>query len=128
MHALNGGLVALFGWGVVFVILAAVAAGIELLAPWIETMTWGRGLGIGLAGDQPARPARCLGRPQRRLRRPPRGGRAGALAGTAGSILVLVAVLLGSLVLAFDVSVRETVGALRERYLSARRKRSRFRK
>src|SRR2546421_11824999 len=48
MHALRGGLVGLFGWGVVFVILAAVVAGAELLVPWIETMTWGRGLGIGL--------------------------------------------------------------------------------
>src|SRR5207302_50922 len=48
MHLLRGGLVGLFGWGVVFVILAAVIAAGELLMPWIETMTWGRGLGIAL--------------------------------------------------------------------------------
>src|SRR5438874_1793502 len=48
MHFLHGGLVGLFGWGVVFVIGAAVVAGVELLAPWIEVMTWGRGLGIAL--------------------------------------------------------------------------------
>ncbi|HEY9286958.1 MAG TPA: hypothetical protein VIT43_02935, partial [Candidatus Dormibacteraeota bacterium] len=48
MHVLRGGLLGLFGWGVVFVILAAVAAGFELLTPWIEHMTWGRGLGIAL--------------------------------------------------------------------------------
>ena len=48
MHLLRGGLVGLFGWGVVFVILAALIAGAELLMPWIETMTWGRGLGIAL--------------------------------------------------------------------------------
>src|SRR2546421_10591265 len=48
MHLLRGGLVGLFGWGVVFVILAAVIAAAELLMPWIETMTWGRGLGIAL--------------------------------------------------------------------------------
>ena len=120
MHALNGGLVALFGWGVVFVILAALAAGIELLAPWIETMTWGRGLGIGLLvisllglldvsiGHSGGYVGRLEGDALR------------SLAGTAGSILILVAILLGSLVLAFDVSVRETVSALREHYLDAR--------
>src|SRR2546425_12510389 len=48
MHALRGGLVGLFGWGVVFVILAAVVAGAGLLVPGVETMTWGRGLGLGL--------------------------------------------------------------------------------
>src|SRR3979411_2566309 len=48
MPALRGGLVGLFGWGVAFVILAALVAGAELLMPWIETMTWGRGLGIAL--------------------------------------------------------------------------------
>jgi hypothetical protein len=48
LHAVRGGLVGLFGWGVVFVILAAVVAGAEMLMPWIEQMTWGRGLGIAL--------------------------------------------------------------------------------
>src|SRR5438045_1593263 len=48
MDLLRGGLVGLFGWGVVFVILAALVAAAELLMPWIQTMTWGRGLGIAL--------------------------------------------------------------------------------
>ena len=120
MHALNGGLVALFGWGVVFVILAVLAAGIELLAPWIETMTWGRGLGIGLLvisllgllDVSVGHSGGYVGRLE--------GDALNALAGTAGSILILVAILLGALVLAFDVSLRETLGALREHYLNAR--------
>jgi S-DNA-T family DNA segregation ATPase FtsK/SpoIIIE len=120
MHILHGGLVALFGWGVVFVILAALAAGIELLAPWIETMTWGRGLGIGLLAISAlglldvslGHSGGSLGRVE--------GDALGSLAGTAGSILILIAVLLGSLVLAFDVSLRDAVGALREHYLNAR--------
>ncbi len=120
MHILHGGLVALFGWGVVFVILAALAAGIELLAPWIETMTWGRGLGIGLLVISAlglldvslGHSGGSLGRVE--------GDALGSLAGTAGSILILIAVLLGSLVLAFDVSLRDAVGALREHYLNAR--------
>ena len=119
MHILHGGLVALFGWGVVFVILAALAAGIELLAPWIETMTWGRGLGIGLLVISAlglldvslGHSGGSLGRVE--------GDALGSLAGTAGSILILIAVLLGSLVLAFDVSLRDAVGALREHYLNA---------
>jgi S-DNA-T family DNA segregation ATPase FtsK/SpoIIIE len=120
MHVLNGGLVALFGWGVVFVILAVLAAGIELLAPWIETMTWGRGLGIGLLvisllgllDVSIGHSGGYVGRLE--------GDALNALAGTAGSILVLVALLLGSLVLAFDVSLRETLGALREHYENTR--------
>src|SRR3989475_11579906 len=48
MHVLRGGLVGLFGWGVVFVILAALCAAGELLMPWIETMTSGRGIGPAL--------------------------------------------------------------------------------
>jgi len=120
MHILHGGLVGLFGWGVVFVILAALAAGIELLAPWIETMTWGRGLGIGLLVISAlglldvslGHTGGSLGRVE--------GDALGSLAGTAGSILILIAVLLGSLVLAFDVSLRDAVGALREHYLNAR--------
>ena len=120
MHILHGGLVALFGWGVVFVILATLAAGIELLAPWIETMTWGRGLGIGLLvlsalgllDVSLGHSGGSLGRLE--------GDALGSLVGTAGSILLLIAVLLGSLVLAFDISLRDAVGALREHYLNAR--------
>ncbi len=120
MHFLHGGLVGLFGWGVVFVILAAVAAGVELLAPWIEVMTWGRGLGIALllisalgllhlsAGQSGGSVGQLEGEALR------------SLAGTAGSILILVALLLGSLVLAFDISLREAVAALREHYVAAR--------
>ncbi|TME81402.1 MAG: DNA translocase FtsK [Chloroflexi bacterium] len=120
MHLLRGGLVGLFGWGVVFVILAALVAAAELLMPWIETMTWGRGLGIALLL------ATSLG-----LLHVSAGGAGGSvgkaegealrsLAGTAGSILILGAVFLGGLVLAFDISFRETLGALREHYLANR--------
>ncbi|MDQ6709909.1 MAG: DNA translocase FtsK [Candidatus Dormibacteraeota bacterium] len=120
MHVLNGGLVALFGLGVVFVILAIAAAGIEMLMPWIETMTWGRGLGLallalsalGLLDVSVGHSAGSVGRLE--------GDALGSLLGTAGSVLILVAVLLGSLVLAFDVSVRDAVGGLREHYLAAR--------
>src|SRR3989454_2371679 len=120
MHLLRGGLVGLFGWGVVFVILAAVVAAAELLMPWIETMTWGRGLGIALllvtslgllhisAGGAGGSVGRAEGEALRDL------------AGTADSILVLSAVFLGGLVLAFDISIRGTVGALREHYLANR--------
>src|SRR3989475_11548491 len=34
MHLLRGGLAGVFGWGVVFVILAALVAAAELLSPW----------------------------------------------------------------------------------------------
>jgi len=120
MHLLRGGLVGLFGWGVVFVILAALVAAAELLMPWIETMTWGRGLGIALllvtslgllhlsAGGAGGSVGRAEGEALR------------SLAGTAGSILILAAVFLGGLVLAFDISFRETLGALREHYLANR--------
>jgi DNA segregation ATPase FtsK/SpoIIIE, S-DNA-T family len=120
MHLLRGGLVGLFGWGVVFVILAALVAAAELLMPWIETMTWGRGLGIALllvgalgllhlsAGGTGGSVGRAEGEALR------------SLAGTAGSILILSAVFLGGLVLAFDISIRATVGALREHYLANR--------
>jgi len=120
MHALRGGLVGLFGWGVVFVILAAVVAGAELLMPWIEKMTWGRGLGIALllisslgllhlsAGTSGGSVGRAEGEALR------------SLVGTAGSVLILSAVFLGGLVLAFDISIRGTVGALREHYLENR--------
>src|SRR3989440_996611 len=117
MHALRGGLLGLFGVGVVFVILAAVAAGAELLMPWIETMTWGRGLGIalllvtslGLAHLSAGGTGGAVGQAEGEALR--------SLAGTAGSILILSAVFLGGLVLAFDISIRGTVGALREHYL-----------
>src|SRR5438067_2370471 len=120
MHLLRGGLVGLFGWGVVFVILAALIAAGELLMPWIETMTWGRGLGIALLllstlglldvsfGHSGGSPGRA------------EGDALTSLAGPAGGILILGAVLLGALVLAFDISFRETVGTLRERYLASR--------
>jgi DNA segregation ATPase FtsK/SpoIIIE, S-DNA-T family len=119
-HFLRGGLIGAFGWGVIFVIGAALAAGIELLAPWIEVMTWGRGLGIALllvaslgllhlsAGGSGGSVGRAEGEALR------------SLAGTAGSILILSAVFLGGLVLAFDISIRGTVGALREHYLANR--------
>jgi S-DNA-T family DNA segregation ATPase FtsK/SpoIIIE len=120
MQFLHGGLVGLFGWGVVFVIGATLAAGIELLAPWIEVMTWGRALGIALlaisalgllhlsAGGSGGSVGRAEGEALR------------GLVGTAGSILILAAVFLGALVLAFDLSFRGTVGALREHYLANR--------
>src|SRR5207248_4947765 len=118
MNLLRGGLVGLFGWGVVFVILAALVAAAELLMPWIETMTWGRGLGIALllitslgllhvsAGGAGGSVGKAEGEALR------------SLAGTAGSILILSAVFLGGLVLAFDISFRETLGALREHYIA----------
>jgi DNA segregation ATPase FtsK/SpoIIIE, S-DNA-T family len=119
-HFLRNGLIGAFGWGVIFVIAAALAAGVELLAPWIEVMTWGRGLGIALllvtslgllhlsAGGTGGSVGRAEGEALR------------SLAGTAGSILVFGAVFLGGLVLAFDISIRGTVGALREHYLASR--------
>jgi len=120
MHLLRGGLVGLFGWGVVFVILAALIAAGELLMPWIETMTWGRGLGIallllstlGLLDVSFGHSGGSLGRAE--------GDALTSLAGPAGGILILGAVFLGALVLAFDISFRETVGTLRERYLASR--------
>jgi len=120
MHLLRGGLVGLFGWGVVFVILAALVAAAELLMPWIETMTWGRGLGItlllvtslGLLHLSAGGSGGSVGRAEAEALR--------SLAGTAGSILILGAVFLGGLVLAFDISFRETLGTLRERYVANR--------
>src|SRR6202022_2466878 len=102
------------------VILAALVAAAELLMPWIEVMTWGRGLGIALllitslgllhlsAGGAGGSVGRAEGEALR------------SLAGTAGSILILSAVFLGGLVLAFDISIRGTVGSLREHYLANR--------
>src|SRR2546423_2679594 len=120
MRLLRGRLVGFCGWGVVFVVLAALVAAAELLMPWIETMTWGRGLGIALllvtslgllhmsAGGAGGSVGKAEGEALR------------SLAGTAGSILILSAVFLGGLVLAFDISFRETLGALREHYLANR--------
>ena len=120
MYLLRGGLVGLFGWGVVFVILAALIAAGELLMPWIETMTWGRGLGIsllllstlGLLDVSFGHSGGSVGRAE--------GDALTSLAGPAGGILILSAVFLGALVLAFDISFRETVGTLREHYLASR--------
>src|SRR3989449_8917427 len=120
MHLLRGGLVGLFGWGVAFVILAALIAGAELLMPWIETMTWGRGLGIallaisalGLLDLSAGGAGGSVGRAE--------GNALRGLAGTAGSLLILGALFLGALVLAFNISFRDTVGALREHYLANR--------
>ncbi len=120
MHLLRGGLVGLFGLGVIFVILAALVAAGELLMPWIETMTWGRGLGIvlllvtslGLLHVSAGGTGGSVGRVEGEALR--------SLAGTAGSILILAAIFLGGLVLAFDISFRETIGALREHYLANR--------
>src|SRR5437879_2288377 len=119
-HLLRDGVTGLFGWGVVFVIGACLAAGIELLAPWIEAMTWGRGLGLALVLLS------ALG--LLHLSAQQSGGAVGraeaeeiqALVGTAGSILVLTAVLLGGLVLAFDISLRAMLDALRQHYLASR--------
>jgi S-DNA-T family DNA segregation ATPase FtsK/SpoIIIE len=116
MHLLRGGLVGLFGWGVIFVILASLAAAIELLTPWIEEVTWGRGLGLALLAIS------ALGLLE--LSAGGSGGEVGRLeghalrsvAGTAGSILILCAVFLGSLVLAFDISLRGMVEALEQHY------------
>ncbi len=120
LHAVRGGLVGLFGWGVVFVILAAAVAGAEMLMPWIEKMTWGRGLGIalllvstlGLLDVSAGHTGGSFGKLM--------GGALTNLVGTAGSILILGAVFLGGLVLAFDISIRGTLGALREHYLNNR--------
>src|SRR5207237_10874587 len=116
MHFLRGGLIGPFGWGVIFVILAALAAALELLTPWIENVTWGRGLGIALLAIS------ALG-----LLELSAGGSGGAVgkvegdalrnvAGTAGSILILCAVFLGALVVAFDILLRGMVAALQEHH------------
>jgi DNA segregation ATPase FtsK/SpoIIIE, S-DNA-T family len=120
MHFLRGGLIGLFGWGVIFVILAALAAALELLTPWIENVSWGRGLGIALLAIS------ALGLLE--LSAGGSGGEVGrvegdalrSVAGTAGSILILCAVFLGALVLAFDISLRGMVEALQEHYLANR--------
>ena len=108
--ALQGG----FGLGVAFVIVIAIAAGIEFLAPWIEVMTLGRLLGLGLIL------AAVLGL----LGLYGSGGTVGGLearglfglVGTAGSLLLLIAALVGGMVLAFDLSLRELLAAVQARY------------
>jgi len=119
MLLLRQHLTGLFGLGVLFVIGIALAAGIELLAPWIETITPARGLGLVLLL------ASSLGLLHLSTRDAGAFGRSEAealtsLVGTAGSILLLGAVLVGGLVLAFDISLREAVGALHEQYLDSR--------
>ncbi|HYM51687.1 MAG TPA: DNA translocase FtsK 4TM domain-containing protein [Candidatus Limnocylindrales bacterium] len=108
-------LVGAFGLGVVFVIGILLAACVELLTPWIEVMTLGRVLGLGLVL------ATVLGLLHLSAASGGAVGRAEAealrtLVGTAGSLLVLIAVLLGGMVLAFDISVREVIGAIQARY------------
>ena len=123
MQALRLGLDGLFGVGVIVVILAALAAGLELLAPWIETFTLGRGLGIvlllggvlGLLQLTSAGSGGAVGRAETEALR--------GFLGTAGSLLVLTAVVLGALVLAFDLSLRDLAGLIRERYEDAQHER-----
>src|SRR5439155_21071030 len=120
MYLLRGGLVDRFGWGVVFVILAALIGAGELLMPWIDTMTWGRGLGIsllllstlGLLDVSFGHSGGSVGRAE--------GDALTSLAGPAGGILILGAVFLGARVLAFYISFRETVRTLRAHSLSSR--------
>jgi S-DNA-T family DNA segregation ATPase FtsK/SpoIIIE len=119
MQALRDGLNGLFGVGVIFAILAALAAGLELLAPWIESFTLGRGLGIvlllagvlGLLHLSGAGSGGSVGRVEAEWLR--------GFLGTAGSLLVLVADVLGALVLAFDLSLRDLAVLVRERYEAA---------
>jgi S-DNA-T family DNA segregation ATPase FtsK/SpoIIIE len=118
MHALHSGLWGLFGWGVVFLIGVAVAAGVELLAPWIEVMTLGRVLGLALLLasvlgllDLPGGEGGSIGRAE--------GEALQNIAGWAGSVLILATVLLGSLVLAFDVSISGLLAAIQARYAQA---------
>ena len=123
MEALRHGLDGLFGVGVIVVILAALAAGLELLAPWIESFTLGRGLGIvlllggvlGLLHLASAGSGGAVGRAETEALR--------GFLGTAGSLLVLAAVVLGALVLAFDLSLRNLAGLVRERYEDAQQER-----
>src|SRR3989442_1157920 len=123
MQALRLGLDGLFGVGVIVVILAALAAGLELLAPWIESFTLGRGLGIvlllggalGLLQLASAGSGGAVGRAETEALR--------SFLGTAGSLLVLTAVVLGALVLAFDLSLRHLAWLVRERYEDAQQER-----
>jgi S-DNA-T family DNA segregation ATPase FtsK/SpoIIIE len=119
MQALRDALNGLFGVGVVFAILAALAAGLELLAPWIESFTLGRGLGIvlllagvlGLLHLSGAGSGGSVGRVEADWLK--------GFLGIAGSLLVLIAVVLGALVLAFDLSLRDLAALVRERYEAA---------
>jgi S-DNA-T family DNA segregation ATPase FtsK/SpoIIIE len=123
MQALRLGLDGLFGVGVIVVILAALAFGLELLAPWIESFTLGRGLGIvlllggvlGLLHLASAGSGGAVGRAETEALR--------GFLGTAGSLLVLTAVVLGALVLAFDLSLRHLAWLVRERYEDAQHER-----
>jgi len=123
MQAVRDGLNGLFGVGVIVVILAALAAGLELLAPWIESFTLGRGLGIvlllggvlGLLHLSAAGSGGAVGRLEAEGLR--------SFLGTPGSILLLAAIVLGALVLAFDLSLRDLAGLVRERYEAAQQER-----
>jgi DNA segregation ATPase FtsK/SpoIIIE-like protein len=110
-------LLSAFGFGVVFVIGILLAAGIEFLAPWIEIVTLGRVLGLvlilvtvlGLLGLYAS--GGSVGEAE-----------AGALkrqVGVPGGLLVFIAVLLGGMVLAFDVSLRDLVRVIQTRYPAA---------
>ena len=118
MVFLRTGLQGGFGLGVAFLIAISVAAGIEFLAPWIEVMTLGRVLGLGLILVTVLGLLGLYGS----------GGAVGefeartlsGLVGTAGSLLVFSAVLLGGMVLAFDVSLRDLIAAVQERYPAPR--------
>src|SRR5437868_9176122 len=120
MHFLRGGLLGPFGWGVIFVILAALAAALELLTPWVENVTWGRGLGIALLATSALGLLEISGGGSGGTVGRLEGGALRSLMGTPGSILILCAVFLGALVLAFDISLRGMIELLQERYQESR--------
>jgi S-DNA-T family DNA segregation ATPase FtsK/SpoIIIE len=99
------GLQGLFGIGVVFLIGICLAAGLELLSPWIRRFTPARALGLALLL------AGVVGLLQ--MSGDGAGGAIGqvlaeslrTLVGTAGTLVVLAATLLLGVVLAFDVSI-----------------------
>ncbi len=107
------GLQALFGIGVVFVIGTCLAAGLELLSPWIKRFTAARALGLALLVVGVVGLLQLAG-----------GGAGGTignvlaeslrtLVGTAGTLVVLAATLSLGVVLAFDVSIAAWVARAR---------------